>query len=169
LARAGINPIRSSRRALHETKNSIQSTKIMKNTSKFMRAFLTGTLGLILTFSAFTVAPRAFASGGGGVKVLNFSGNWTGTITAPFGIGAFLMKISQSTGALSGSAHFGAPIFDSALKLAGATLDGINFSGFVSNGEGSLPITGTLSVDGSTITGTVIQLGQTYTYIVFRN
>jgi hypothetical protein len=79
------------------------------------------------------------------------------------------MKISESAGSVRGSVHFGAPIFDSTLKLAALTPDGIQFSGFVSNGEGSLPITGTLSADGSQISGTVTQLGQIYTYLVVRN
>ena len=144
----------------------------MKNTSKFIRTFLTGMLGLIIAIGITSATPRAFASGGGGggggVKVLNFSGNWSGTITTSFGTGAFTMKISQSSGALSGSVHFGAPIFDSTLKLAGATLDGIQFVGFVSNGEGNLPITGTMSADGLSMTGTVTQLGEVYTYIVLR-
>ena len=145
----------------------------MKSTSKLVRSLLMGMLGLLVAMSAMTTTPRALASGGGGgggggIKALNFSGNWAGTIATSFGTGAFTMKISQSSGALSGSAHFGAPIFDSTLKLAGATLDGIQFNGFVSNGEGSLPITGTLSADGSSVNGTVTQLGQVYTYIVFR-
>jgi len=144
----------------------------MRNISLVIRTLLTGILGLIVATSAVTVTPRAFASGGnggGGVKVVNFSGNWSGTITTSFGTGAFTMKISQSAGSLSGSVHFGAPIFDSTLKLAALTPDGVQFSGFVSNGEGSLPITGTLSADGSQLSGTVTQLGQIYTYIVIRN
>ena len=134
---------------------------------------LSGLLSLIVAGSAMTVSSRALASGGGGgggvTKVVNFSGNWSGTITTPFGTGAFMMKISQSTGSLSGNVHFSAPIFDSTLRLTPGTPDKIRFNGFVSNGEGSLPITGTLSADGSTISGTVTQLGQVYTYTVFRN
>jgi hypothetical protein len=78
------------------------------------------------------------------------------------------MGISQSQTALSGNVHFGAPIFDSTLKLTGSTVNATQFTGYVSNGEGSLPITGTLSPDGTTITGTVTQ-GEVYTYIVKRN
>ena len=83
----------------------------MKNISKLTRTLLTGMLGLIVAVSAITATPHAFASGGGGggVKVANFSGNWSGTITTPFGTGAFTMKISQSVGSLTGSVHFGAP------------------------------------------------------------
>jgi hypothetical protein len=47
-------------------------------------------------------------------------------------------------------------------------LSATQFSGLVLSGEGSLPITGTLSADGSTITGTVTQ-GEVYTYVVKRN
>jgi len=66
-----------------------------------------------------------------------------------------------------GNVHFGAPIFDSTLKLAGSTVNATQFTGYVSNGEGSLPITSTLSPDGTTTTGTVTQ-GEAYTYIVKR-
>ena len=144
----------------------------MKNTPKLIRTLLTGMLGLIIATGIMAATPRAFASGGGGggsgVKVLNFSGNWAGTITTSFGTGALTMKISQSSGSLSGSVHFGAPIFDSTDKLAAVTLDGVQFSGVVFNGDASAPITGTLSADGLSINGTVTQLGQVYTYIVFR-
>jgi hypothetical protein len=107
------------------------------------------------------------SGGGGGIQTQTFSGNWSGTITTPFGTGAFTMGISQSPTTVSGSAHFGAPIFDATRKLAGTMLTPTQFSGNVSNGEGSLPITGTLSADGTTITGTVTQ-GQVYTYTVTR-
>src|SRR5690348_2008714 len=146
---------------------------VLKTKHSFGAAFL-ASLVAFLGVLAFSLMPNsALASGGsgggGGVKVLNFSGNWSGSISTSFGTGAFTLKISQSASSLSGSAHFGAPIFDATLKLSAVTLDGIQFSGFVSNGEGSLPITGTLSADGSQISGTVTQLGQVYTYIVFRN
>lgn len=104
---------------------------------------------------------------GGGNPAPNFSGNWSGTITTSFGTGAFTMRISQSSSVISGSVHFGAPIFDATLKLVGTLMTASQFAGAVSNGEGSLPITGTLSADGKTITGTVIQ-GQVYTYTVTR-
>ena len=77
------------------------------------------------------------------------------------------MRISQSATNLSGSVHFGAPIFDSTLKLSGTTSSSTQFSGVVFNGEGSLPITGTMSADHTTITGTVTQ-GEVYTYTVTR-
>lgn len=117
---------------------------------------------------AGTLSPaRARSGGGGGTPSAAFAGNWSGTITTSFGTGAYTMRISQSSGVLTGSAHFGAPIFDSTLKLAANLQSASQFSGLVSNGEGSLPITGTLSADGTSITGTVIQ-GQVYTYTVFR-
>ena len=77
------------------------------------------------------------------------------------------MGISQSLTAVSGSVHFGAPIFDATRRLAGTLQTATTFAGTVSNGQGSLPITGALSADGTTITGTVIQ-GQVYTYTVTR-
>ncbi len=146
----------------------------MKHTKRYGAAFVTGLVTLIVALNLMPNAALASGgtgggSGGGGVKVVNFSGNWSGTISTSFGTGAFTMKISQSVGSLSGAVHFGAPIFDSTLKLTGVTLDGIQFSGVVFNGEGTLPISGTLNPDGATMTGTVVQLGQTYTYLVFRN
>ena len=106
--------------------------------------------------------------GGGGTQTPTFSGNWSGTITTSFGTGAFTMGLSQSATGVSGSAHFGAPIFDSTRKITGTLLNSNQFSGSVLSGEGSLPITGTLSADGMTITGTVIQ-GEVYTFVVKRN
>ena len=130
-------------------------------------------IGLTLNFLCMPVAASGGpggggGGGGGGTQTATFSGNWSGTITTPFGTGAFTMGISQSSTTVSGRVHFGAPIFDSTRKLAGTLLNASQFSGFVSNGEGSLPITGTLSADGTTITGTVIQ-GAVYTYVVKRN
>lgn len=120
----------------------------------------------------FTQAPRhALAQGGGGGSTggtKNFAGNWSGTITTSFGTGLFTMSISQSGATLSGSTHFGAPIFDSTLKLSASSPDGTHFSGYALKTKGSLPITGILSAGGSTITGTVTQ-GEVYTFVVTRN
>jgi len=102
-------------------------------------------------------ARRSGGGGGGGGQGTNFSGNWSGTITTSFGTGLYTMRISQSGTALSGSAHFGATIFDSTLKLATNASSATQFSGFVSKGEGSLPITGTISADVTTISGMVVQ------------
>ena len=77
------------------------------------------------------------------------------------------MRLSVSGTSVSGSAHFGAPIFDSTLRLTGFFVSPTQLSAQVFNGEGSLPVTGTLSADGSTMTGTVVQ-GATYTYVVTR-
>jgi hypothetical protein len=144
----------------------------MKKLKTFGAALAAGlvTLAIATTLTLMpNVAHASGGNGGGGVQVVNFSGNWSGTITTSFGTGLFTMAISESsTGALSGSAHFGAPIFDSTLKLSAATLDGLQFAGFVFNSKGSDAITGTLSADGKTITGTVTQ-GEIYTYTVSRN
>ena len=105
--------------------------------------------------------------GGGGTQAASVAGNWAGTISTPFGVGAYTMRISVSGTSLSGSAHFGAPIFDSTLRLTGSLVSATQLTGFLSNGEGSLPLTGTLSADGTTMTGTVVQ-GATYTYVVTR-
>ena len=143
----------------------------MKMIKSLTKSLMVAALGLAVITGTINLAPSAFASGGGGgtVQAPNFSGNWSGVITTSFGTGAFTMRISQSQTSLTGSAHFGAPIFDATLKLAAMSLNGSQFSGFVSNGEGSLPITGMLSADGSTLIGTVVELGQTFTYVVTRN
>ncbi len=122
--------------------------------------------GMLLLASGPTHASGGSGGGGGG-STTPFSGNWNGAITTSFGTGAFNLKMSQSGTTLNGSAHFGAPIFDATLKLVAGTLNTSQFAGTVSSGEGSLPITGTLSPDGATITGTVTQ-GQVYTYVVTR-
>jgi hypothetical protein len=127
-------------------------------------------LGILLSTLPTPVAASGGSGGGGGgggSQATTFSGNWSGTITTSFGTGAFTMAISQSATTVSGSAHFGAPIFDATRKLAGTLLTASRFSGTVSSGQGSLPITGILSADGKSITGTVTQ-GETYTYTVTR-
>jgi hypothetical protein len=147
----------------------------MKNkiNKSLIRSLLVAVLGLAVVTGTINLAPRALASGGNGgggtVQAPSFSGNWSGTVSTSFGTGSFTMRISQSQTSLSGSAHFGAPIFDATLKLVAVSLNGSQFSGFVSNGEGSLPITGALSADGTTLIGTVVELGQTFTYVVTRN
>ena len=148
----------------------------MKQNKTNITSLLTTCLALLVAATAGLMPSLSFASGGGGsggggggggIQTPTISGNWSGTITTSFGTGAFTLRISQSQTALSGSVHFGAPIFDSTLKLTASTLNGTQFSGYDSNGEGRLPITGTLSADGTTITGTVTQ-GEVYTYIVKR-
>src|SRR5579859_2911519 len=142
----------------------------MKNVCPLLShlALMLGTLsGLLLSSPVAAQKGGGGGGGGGGTQTLTFSGNWSGTVTTSFGTGAFTMRISQSGTTLSGSVHFGAPIFDSTLKLSGAAQSASAFSGTVSNGEGSLLIAGTLSADGKTITGTVKQ-GEVYTYTVTR-
>jgi hypothetical protein len=147
-----------------------------------IRCALAGAFMSVLVAFSFGLMPnRSFASGGsgsggsgdgggggGGVTTPTFCGNWSGTITTSFGTGAFTMGLSQSQTGVSGSAHFGAPIFDSTRKVTGTLLSATQFSGFVLSGEGNLPITGTLSANSATITGTVTQ-GEVYTYVVTRN
>jgi len=144
----------------------------MKNNNRYGAALVTGLVTIVVAFTLGILPNSAFASGGGGgtQALANFSGNWSGTITTSFGTGLFTMAISESSsGNLSGSAHFGAPIFDSTLKLSAFSPDNISFTGYVLKSKGGLPITGTLSADGSTISGTVVELGETFTYIVLRN
>ena len=127
---------------------------------------LTGICAALL-LSPAVKAQKGGGGGGGGGQATPFSGNWSGTVTTSFGTGAFTMRISQSSTALSGNVHFGAPIFDSTLKLTDTATSVSQFSGTVSNGEGSLPISGALSPDETTITGTVTQ-GEVYSYSVRR-
>jgi hypothetical protein len=148
----------------------------MKTTKSLVKTIVTASLGLAIATATLIVSPRLLASGGNngggggvGIQAPTFSGNWSGTISTPFGTGAFTMRISQSVTSLSGSVHFGAPIFDATLKFAASSANLIQFNGLVANGEGTLPITGTISANGTTMTGTVIQLGKTYTYFVTRN
>ena len=90
-----------------------------------------------------------------------------GTITTPFGVSAFTLRLGVSGTSVTGSAHFGAPLFDSTLQLGASLLSPTTFAGRVGNGDGSLPITGTMSDDGTTISGSVVQ-GATWTYVVTR-
>ena len=106
--------------------------------------------------------------GGGGVQTPSMAGNWVGTISTPFGVGAFTLRLGVSGTSVSGSAHFGAPIFDATLSLVGSLTAPSQLSATLFNGEGSLPLTGTMSADGRTITGTVIQGPYTYNYLVTR-
>jgi len=162
---------RKFKKRINKKSTTSKNMKIMKSLTK---SLMVAALGSAAIMGTVNFASRAFASGGnsgggGTIQAPSFSGNWSGTISTSFGTGTFTMRISQSQTSLSGSAHFGAPIFDATLKLAAMSLNGSQFSGFVSNGEGSLPITGMLSADGSTLIGTVVELGQTFTYVVTRS
>jgi len=147
----------------------------MKRQTTFVKTLVAVVLASAAVVATINFAPAAFASGGsaggggGTVQAPSFSGNWTGAISTPFGTGSFTIRISQSQTTLTGSAHFGAPIFDATLKLNATSTSGSLFSGLVTGGEGSLPITGTLSPDATRISGTVVQLNKTYTYVVTRN
>ena len=155
--------------------NNKRENKTMKQNKTYGACLLTTCLALLVASTVGLTPILSFASGpgggggsGGGIQTPTFSGNWSGTITTSFGTGAFTLGISQSATSVSGSAHFGAPIFDSTRKITGTLPNATQFSGLVLSGEGSLPITGTLSADGTTITGTVTP-GEVYTYVVKRN
>ena len=153
----------------------------MKNKIKTVATTILMTLILAIGIGMINQPTTALASGGGGgggggggVSTPTLSGNWVGSAlvdspTGSLGTTAFSLKLSVSGSNVSGSAHFGLPIFDATVKLATATPDGVHFSGFVFNGEGSLPISGVMSADGKTITGTVIDGGLLVTYTVTRN
>jgi hypothetical protein len=139
---------------------------------------VTSCLALLIAFAAGLMAVLSFDSEGGGsasgsiiggaaVPTPSLSGNWSGFVSTPFGTGAFSLGISQSQSSISGSAQFGAPIFDAKGKLTAAVLNGTHFSGYVSSGEGLSPITGSLSSDGTKLSGTVIQ-GVVYSYVANR-
>jgi hypothetical protein len=151
----------------------------MKNKIKTVATTILTTLILAIGIGMINQPATALASGGGGgggggVSTPTLSGNWIGSalVTTPTGFSgttAFSLKLSVSGSNVSGSAHFGLPIFDATLRLTASTPDGVQFSGFVFNGEGSLPISGVMSADGKTITGTVIDGAALVTYTVTRN
>ena len=153
----------------------------MKNKIKTVATEILMTLILAIGIGMINQPATALASGGGGgggggggISTPTLSGNWVGSAlvdspTGSLGTTAFSLKLSVSGSNVSGSAHFGLPIFDSTVKLTATTPDGVQFSGFVFNGEGSLPISGVMSADGKTITGTVIDGGLLVTYTVTRN
>ena len=149
----------------------------MKNKIKTVATEILMTLILAIGIGMINQPATALASGGGGgggVSTPTLSGNWVGSAlvdspTGSLGTTAFSLKLSVSGSNVSGSAHFGLPIFDSTVKLTATTPDGVQFSGFVFNGEGSLPISGVMSADGKTIAGTVIDGGLLVTYTVTRN
>jgi hypothetical protein len=151
----------------------------MKNTKKVFTSAV-AMVAAAIALLAISIAPTTVKAsggsggGGGGVTIPTLSGNWVGSAlvtssTGSLGTTAFSLKLSVSSGNITGSAHFGLPLFDSTLKLSAVTLDGSSFSGFVFNGEGSLPISGVMSADGKTIAGTVIDGGLLVTYTVTRN
>ena len=152
----------------------------MKNKKNVITSAL-AMIAAAIAILAISIAPTTVKAsggggggGGGGVTIPTLSGNWIGSAlvtssTGSLGTTAFSLKLSVSSGSITGSAHFGLPIFDSTLKLSAMTLDGSSFSGFVFNGEGSLPISGVMSADGKTIAGTVIDGGLLVTYTVTRN
>jgi hypothetical protein len=175
--------------------NKKQKTKnIMKNIQKQITSVIT-IVAAVLSALAICAAPISSQAsggsggsgggggsggsggGGGAISTPTLSGNWVGSALVDFvdsssgslGSTAFSLSLSVSGSNISGSAHFGLPIFDSTLKLTATTPDGIHFSGFVFNGEGSLPISGVMSADGKTIFGTVIDGGLLLTYTVTRN
>ncbi len=160
------------------TKNTtnLERKSIMKSIQKQLASLLTLWAAAIvaLTICAAPVPAAASGGGGGGVSMPTLSGNWVGSAlvtssTGSLGITAFSLKLSVSGSSISGSAHFGLPIFDATLKLTATTPDGLHFSGFVFNGEGSLPISGVMSADGKTIFGSIMDGGLLLTYTATRN
>jgi hypothetical protein len=163
-----------------QKKHEIKNRSLMKNTKKGFTSSV-AIVAIAIAILAINIAPTTVKAsggsgggGGGGVTITTLSGNWIGSAlvtssTESLGTTAFSLKLSVSSGNITGSAHFGLPVFDSTLKLSAMTLDGLSFSGFVFNGEGSLPISGVMSADGRTIAGTVIEGGLLVTYTVTRN
>jgi hypothetical protein len=122
----------------------------------------------------------AFASGGtggggtgGGVVVpaTGFGGSWSGTIGDPnFGTGLFTMQLSVVGTTVTGNLRAGAPIFDAGFNMSiGSLTSPTTMVGLIARSQGFIEVTGTLSADGSTITGIFYSNGPTsYPYTVSR-
>jgi hypothetical protein len=97
------------------------------------------------------------AGGGGGVVVpaTGFAGNWSGTIVSPdLGAGLFTLQLSVVGTTVSGHVFAGKPIFDAGFNMSSGTLTSpTTFVGLIARSHGFIEVTGTLSADGTTITG----------------
>jgi hypothetical protein len=98
------------------------------------------------------------AGGGGGglvVPATGFAGNWSGTIVSPdLGAGLFTLQLSVVGTSVTGHVFAGKPIFDSGFNMSSGKLTSpTTFVGLVARSHGFIEITGTLSADGTTITG----------------
>ena len=61
-------------------------------------------------------------------------------------------RLSRSGALVTGSAHVGAPTYDSTLRFDGTTVSGTQLDRRAGTGDGSFPFVGTLSADGQTMT-----------------
>jgi hypothetical protein len=116
------------------------------------------------------------AGGGGGaggvtVAATGFGGNWSGTIGNPtVGLGLFTMKLSVVGTTVTGQLRAGAPIFDSGFNMnSGSLTSPTTMVGSIARSQGFIEVTGTLSADGTTITGIFYSNGpNSYPYTVTR-
>jgi uncharacterized repeat protein (TIGR01451 family) len=89
------------------------------------------------------------------VPATGFGGNWSGTIGNPdVGLGLFTMKLSVVGTTVTGQLRAGAPIFDSGFNMSSGSLTSpTTMVGLIARSQGFIEVTGTLSADGTTITG----------------
>jgi len=89
------------------------------------------------------------------VPATGFGGNWSGTISDPnVGTGLFTMKLSVVGTTVTGQLRAGAPIFDSGFNMSiGSLTSPTTFIGDIPRSQGFIVVNGTLSADGTTITG----------------
>jgi hypothetical protein len=112
--------------------------------------------------------------GGGGVVVpaTGFGGNWSGTIGDPnVGTGLFTMQLSVVGTTVTGNLRAGAPIFDSGFNMnSGSLTSPTTMVGSIARSQGFIVLNGTLSADGTTITGLFYTNGpgSAYPYTVTR-
>jgi len=105
------------------------------------------------------------------VPATGFGGNWSGTIGDPnVGTGLFTMKLSVVDTTVTGQLRAGAPIFDSGFNMSSGYLTSpTTMVGFIARSKGAIVVTGTLSADGTTITGIFYSNGPNpYPYTVTR-
>ena len=124
------------------------------------KALVFGLISVLMVASAgvvFASGGTGISGGGGGVAVpaTGFGGNWSGTITDPnVGTGLFTMKLSVVGTTVSGNLRAGAPIFDSGFNMSSGSLTSpTTFVGSIARSHGFIVVSGTLSADGTTITG----------------
>ncbi len=105
------------------------------------------------------------------VPATGFGGNWSGTIgDSTSGTGLFTMKLSVVGTTVTGQLRAGAPIFDSGFNMSSGSLTSpTTMVGFIPRSQGAIEVTGTLSADGTTITGIFYSNGPNpYPYTVTR-
>jgi|ERR1035437_2826833 hypothetical protein len=156
------------------------STILKGHSMKKILLSLAFAAGLAVSSSAGVAFASGGTGGGGGtggvgggvvVPATGFGGNWSGTIGNPtVGFGLFTMKLSVVDTTVTGQMRTGAPIFDSGFNMSSGSLTSpTTMVGFIARSQGFIEVTGTLSADGTTITGIFYSNGPNfYPYTVTR-